>query len=99
MLRTGAQRVGALLIFDEVMTSRMSGGGLQAKTGVIPTDDHGKYMAGGMSFGAFGGRSDVMELFPAACRTPEPSITTSCPWLAAWLEWVKFSPPRRRLAV
>jgi glutamate-1-semialdehyde 2,1-aminomutase len=52
------------LIFDEVMTSRLSPGGLQAKVGVTPDmTTLGKYIGGGMSFGAFGGRREIMELF------------------------------------
>lgn len=63
-LRAATTNVGALLIFDEVMTSRMSGGGLQARTGVTPDlTALGKYIGGGMSFGAFGGRADIMNLF------------------------------------
>jgi glutamate-1-semialdehyde 2,1-aminomutase len=63
-LRDVASETGALLIFDEVMTSRMSGGGLQARVGVVPDmTTLGKYVAGGMSFGGFGGRADVMDLF------------------------------------
>ena len=55
---------GITLIFDEVMTSRLSPGGLQAKLGIIPDmTTLGKYIGGGMSFGAFGGRRDIMELF------------------------------------
>ncbi|WP_426958634.1 aspartate aminotransferase family protein [Muricoccus radiodurans] len=63
-LREATQEVGALLIFDEVMTSRMSGGGMQKRLGITPDlTTLGKYVAGGMSFGAFGGRADVMSLF------------------------------------
>jgi glutamate-1-semialdehyde 2,1-aminomutase len=63
-LREATRRTGAVLIFDEVMTSRHGPGGLQARTGVIPDlTTLGKYMAGGMSFGAFGGRREVMEVF------------------------------------
>ncbi|MGM4884471.1 MULTISPECIES: aspartate aminotransferase family protein [Rhizobium] len=55
---------GAILIFDEVMTSRMSGGGLQERLGILPDmTTLGKYIGGGMSFGAFGGRHDLMEIF------------------------------------
>ena len=65
-LREVADEVGALLICDEVMTSRMSAGGQQARLGVVPDlTALGKYMAGGMSFGAFGGRAAVMDLFAA----------------------------------
>jgi len=63
-LRTGAELTGAVMIFDEVMTSRMSGGGQQARLGIIPDlTTLGKYIGGGMSFGAFGGRRDIMELY------------------------------------
>jgi glutamate-1-semialdehyde 2,1-aminomutase len=63
-LREVATETGALLIFDEVMTSRMAAGGMQARVGVMPDlTTLGKYVAGGMSFGAFGGRADVMDLF------------------------------------
>ena len=63
-LREVTRETGALLLFDEVMTSRHSSGGLQKLRGVTPDlTTLGKYMAGGMSFGAFGGRGDVMDLF------------------------------------
>jgi glutamate-1-semialdehyde 2,1-aminomutase len=63
-LREACSRVGALLILDEVMTSRLSPGGLQAVRGVKPDlTTFGKYVGGGMSFGAFGGRADIMDLF------------------------------------
>lgn len=64
MLRAETTRVGALLIFDEVMTSRLAPGGLQSVVGVKPDlTTLGKYVGGGMSFGAFGGRSEIMDLF------------------------------------
>lgn len=63
-LRARCDEVGAVLVFDEVMTSRMSAGGQQARCGVIPDlTTLGKYLAGGMTFGAFGGRADVMAAF------------------------------------
>jgi glutamate-1-semialdehyde 2,1-aminomutase len=63
-LRGAASRVGALLIFDEVMTSRLAPAGLQSLTGVMPDlTTLGKYVGGGMSFGAFGGRADIMNRF------------------------------------
>jgi glutamate-1-semialdehyde 2,1-aminomutase len=63
-LRAGADRSGALLIFDEVMTSRMSAGGEQARLSITPDmTTLGKYIGGGMSFGAFGGRRDLMERY------------------------------------
>ena len=64
MLRQETTRVGALLILDEVMTSRLAPGGLQSVAGVKPDlTTFGKYIGGGMSFGAFGGRAEVMDLF------------------------------------
>jgi glutamate-1-semialdehyde 2,1-aminomutase len=63
-LREAAHAVGAMLIFDEVMTSRLSPGGRQQLLGITPDlTTVGKYIGGGMSFGAFGGRADVMALF------------------------------------
>jgi glutamate-1-semialdehyde 2,1-aminomutase len=63
-LRNATREAGILLVFDEVMTSRHSAGGLQKLCGVTPDlTTLGKYIAGGMSFGAFGGRGDVMDLF------------------------------------
>jgi glutamate-1-semialdehyde 2,1-aminomutase len=64
MLRQETTRVGALLILDEVMTSRLAPGGLQSVVGVKPDlTTFGKYIGGGMSFGAFGGRAEIMDLF------------------------------------
>jgi glutamate-1-semialdehyde 2,1-aminomutase len=63
-LRSLASETGALLIFDEVMTSRLAPGGLQELHGILPDlTTLGKYVGGGMSFGAFGGRADLMERF------------------------------------
>jgi glutamate-1-semialdehyde 2,1-aminomutase len=62
-LRRECDRVGALLIFDEVMTGfRVSLGGAQALYGVRPDlTTLGKIIGGGMPVGAFGGRRDIME--------------------------------------
>lgn len=63
-LRDVTHHHGIVLIFDEVMTSRLSAGGLQARLGVVPDlTTLGKYIGGGASFGAFGGRADIMSLF------------------------------------
>lgn len=63
-LKSFARSNGVVLIFDEVMTSRTGSGGLQGETGVIPDmTTFGKYLGGGFSFGAFGGRRDIMQLF------------------------------------
>ena len=63
-LRAATERCGALLIFDEVMTSRLAPHGLGAAMGVTPDlMTLGKYVGGGMSFGAFGGRADLIDRF------------------------------------
>ena len=63
-LREAATRHDIVLIFDEVMTSRLSPGGLQARHGVVPDmTSFGKYIGGGMTFGAFGGRAELMDLY------------------------------------
>jgi len=62
MLREETERRGIVLIFDEVMTSRLAPGGLHERFGVIPDlVAFGKYLGGGMSFGAFGGRAGLMD--------------------------------------
>lgn len=67
MLRRMTQEIGALLIFDEVMTSRLGFGGMHSVTGVAPDlMTLGKYIGGGASFGAFGGRADIMDRFDPA---------------------------------
>jgi glutamate-1-semialdehyde 2,1-aminomutase len=64
MLRAETTKAGALLILDEVMTSRLAPGGLQSVHGIKPDlTTFGKYIGGGMSFGAFGGRAEIMDLF------------------------------------
>jgi glutamate-1-semialdehyde 2,1-aminomutase len=63
-LRSMSTAAGALLIFDEVMTSRLAPGGRQSQLGITPDlTTLGKYIGGGMSFGAFGGRRDIMAQF------------------------------------
>ncbi|MEM8923807.1 MAG: aminotransferase class III-fold pyridoxal phosphate-dependent enzyme [Actinomycetota bacterium] len=66
-LRTLCDDSGALLIFDEVMTSRMSIGGGQRRLGITPDmTTLGKYLGGGLTFGAFGGAAHHMgEVDPA----------------------------------
>lgn len=63
-LRDAASEHGIALIFDEVMTSRLSGGGLQRRLGITPDlTTFGKYLGGGLGFGAFGGRERFMARF------------------------------------
>ncbi len=63
-LRAETKKRGIVLIFDEVMTSRLGPNGLSAILGLEPDlKTLGKYIGGGMSFGAFGGRRDIMSQF------------------------------------
>lgn len=60
------QRVqaGAIFILDEVQTSRLSVGGLKKVLDITPDlITMGKYLGGGMPFGAFGGRKDIMSVY------------------------------------
>jgi glutamate-1-semialdehyde 2,1-aminomutase len=63
-LRARADRFGALLIFDEVITwLRLGLGGAQARVGVRPDlTAIGKVIGGGFPLAAFGGRADVMHV-------------------------------------
>lgn len=63
-LREACDATGAVLIFDEVMTSRHAAGGLQQRHAITPDmTTLGKYIAGGFNVGAFGGRAAIMDLF------------------------------------
>ena len=63
-LAAECRRVGALLIFDEVITGfRVASGGVTELTGVRPDlVTMGKVIGGGLPVGAFGGRADVMAM-------------------------------------
>ena len=59
-----AHAVGAVTIADEVMTSRHGTKGMFDLLGVQPDiSTYGKYIGGGFSFGAFGGRADLLDQF------------------------------------
>jgi glutamate-1-semialdehyde 2,1-aminomutase len=58
---------GALLVVDEVMTSRLAVGGTQEVYGIrADLTVLGKYFGGGLSFGAFGGSKQVMAAYDPA---------------------------------
>jgi glutamate-1-semialdehyde 2,1-aminomutase len=61
-LRAECERVGALLVFDEVITGfRVGPGGAQELYGVTPDlTTLGKVIGGGLNIAAYGGRADVM---------------------------------------
>jgi glutamate-1-semialdehyde 2,1-aminomutase len=63
-LRAECDRIGALLIFDEVITGfRVCNGGLSNKLPFKPDLwCFGKIIGGGLPLAAFGGRRDVMEV-------------------------------------
>ena len=64
MLREETRAAGALLLFDEVMTSRLGPGGLQGRHGITPDlTSLGKYVGGGLTFGAFGGRAEYLDRY------------------------------------
>src|SRR5581483_2302813 len=63
-LRTATAEHDVLLVFDEVMTARLSTGGMQQLLGIDPDlTTLAKFCGGGLSFGAFGGRADLMGRF------------------------------------
>ncbi|KAJ5852332.1 Tetrapyrrole biosynthesis glutamate-1-semialdehyde aminotransferase [Penicillium soppii] len=63
-IREQSEKAGALMILDEVMTSRLAPGGLKETLEVKPDlVTLGKYLGGGLPFGAFGGRQDIMDVF------------------------------------
>jgi glutamate-1-semialdehyde 2,1-aminomutase len=63
-LRSFADRHGALLIFDEIISFRVGPGGAQGLAGVRPDlTTLGKIIGGGYPLAAFGGRADVMAVY------------------------------------
>ncbi|MGF7161625.1 glutamate-1-semialdehyde 2,1-aminomutase [Rhodoligotrophos appendicifer] len=64
MLREETSTAGALMILDEVMTSRLAYDALHGALGLDPDlVTMGKYLGGGASFGVFGGRASIMDRF------------------------------------
>ena len=62
MLREETRRLGVVLVFDEVMTSRLGPGGVQGLRGIKPDlTTLGKFWGGGFAFGAFGGARELMQ--------------------------------------
>ncbi|CAK7236520.1 hypothetical protein SBRCBS47491_009664 [Sporothrix bragantina] len=76
-IEKAANEAGVVFILDEVMTSRVAPGGLAAVHGLHPDmKSFGKYLGGGLAFGAFGGRADIMATYD-----PRPQATGSKPLL------------------
>lgn len=66
-LREETERCEALLIFDEVKTSRCGAHGIQGLYDIYPDlTTLGKYIGGGLPTGVFGGRRDIMERYDPA---------------------------------
>ena len=67
-LRAECDRVGALLIFDEVITGfRVAPGGMEQLSGVTPDLwCFGKVIGGGLPVGAFGGKASLLEVLAPA---------------------------------
>ena len=63
-LRAECDRVGALLVFDEVITGfRVARGGAEELLGVTPDlSAFGKVIGGGLPIGAVGGRAEIMDV-------------------------------------
>ena len=73
-LRQVADEVGAVLIFDEVITFRLARGGAEEWSGVgADLTTFGKVIGGGLPVGAFGGRRDIMEMY----APPDPRLVQS----------------------
>jgi glutamate-1-semialdehyde 2,1-aminomutase len=75
-LRQVTAECGVLLIFDEVITFRVSVGGAQEYYGVSPDlTALGKVIGGGLPVGGVGGRRDIMAVFDPTAG--DPPITLS----------------------
>jgi glutamate-1-semialdehyde 2,1-aminomutase len=71
-LREMTAEHGILLIVDEIITLRVSPGGMQARYGVSPDlTTLGKVVGGGFPIGAVGGRAEVMAVFDPSAGSPK----------------------------
>ena len=69
-----ARSVGAVCIADEVMTSRHGARGMMDLLGVeADISAYGKYIGGGFSFGAFGGKAKFLDMFDTSPESALPS--------------------------
>jgi glutamate-1-semialdehyde 2,1-aminomutase len=76
-LFAAARESGAVAIADEVMTSRHGRGGLAALLGAEPDiRTFGKYIGGGFSFGAFGGRAELLDQYDSSRPNAIPHAGT-----------------------
>ena len=76
-LRDATSKHGIVLIFDEVITLRLSAGGAQALHGVIPDlTCMGKIIGGGLPVGGVGGKRELMQLFSPEQANPVMHAST-----------------------
>lgn len=103
VLRDEAERDGALLIADEVMTGfRVAFGGAQQLYGIRPDlTTLGKIVGGGLPVGAYGGRAEIMNqilpagpVFQAGTLSGNPLATAAG---IATLEELRENSPYERL--
>jgi len=64
MLREETEKLGMVLVFDEVLSLRASYRGTQGLRGITPDlTTMGKIIGGGMPIGAMGGKKEIMSVF------------------------------------
>ena len=80
MLRRVSTDIGAVLVFDEVISFRLGYNGAQAVWGIQPDlTTLAKIIGGGFPVGAVGGRNEIMALFDASKgKPPIPVEGTFC---------------------
>jgi glutamate-1-semialdehyde 2,1-aminomutase len=104
-LRERANKIGALLIFDEVINGfRFTFGGYQNICGVKPDITClGKIIGGGLPVGAVGGRADIMERLAPLGDVYQAGTLSGNPISVAGglatLRWLKDNQPYRTLEV
>jgi len=77
VLRAACDRHGIVLIFDEVITLRLSDGGAQKRLGVIPDlTCMGKIIGGGLPAGGVGGKASLMQFFSPDRKRPVMHAST-----------------------
>jgi glutamate-1-semialdehyde 2,1-aminomutase len=68
-IREITQTYGIILIFDEVVTFRLTTGGAQQYNGITPDmTAFGKIIGGGIPIGAFGGKEDIMKMYDPTAK-------------------------------
>jgi glutamate-1-semialdehyde 2,1-aminomutase len=69
-IREITEKYGIVLIFDEVVTFRLTTGGAQKYNGIQPDmTTFGKIIGGGIPIGAFGGKDDIMRMYDPTVKT------------------------------